>query len=128
MKRRSFLGFMAGATVAGPQAMEQSVRPMLHGVEIGSSPIYPNPVSAASLKDFKRWLAEFMESREEWMRRERLQMGCPPLDADLATNRSMSLATKIRINLERTLERRWLSQKLQLEEDVEMATRREKSL
>ncbi len=125
MKRRNFLGFMAGGAAAGPKILDQTINPTAHGMPVGKLGIYESPAYAAKASDFRKWIAEMVSGREQWLARERLQCGCPPLEPDIAVNRSMSLATKIRINRERVIERNWQARKAQFERDLEEALVRE---
>lgn len=129
MKRRGFLGLMAGAAVTGPSMAKQAVA---SGLEAMALPGIGVEAPIASIGSLSRpvndgyshgdWLKERIAevagiSAEE--RRQRIaEMQVTHLDPDLAVNRSMALWAKVREQKIRNYERahsselRWLKRDL----------------
>lgn len=142
MKRRGFLGFISGAAVAGPGMAKAAVTTGLEGLSIGNvggmmafapeAPYY-NGEGISSSGDFppthprhwvQRQLAEYMSATADELQQQRLRTEVHMLDPDLATNRSYSLAAKMRIQRDRNFERNRAAQKRSIMRDIKDAMKR----
>lgn len=142
MKRRGFLGFIGGAAVAGPSMAKAAVATGVEGLSIGNAagfiggapdaPYYGSVQSAGSGEVppthphhwVQRQLADFMGATSEELQEQRLRTPVHMLDADLAVNRSYSLAAKMRIQRDRDFERNRAAQKRSIMRDIKDAMRR----
>ncbi len=137
MKRRSFLQMVGLAPFAGPKAIEQAVKDTaatqamrMAGVSVlgsrdGAFAMSPAPNeaewAAEKLPDVMAHYAKLLAFGRDKMIakvRRRHGRGTYTLDADLVANRSFSLATKIRAQRERDIERRADEQFKECEIDI----------
>lgn len=118
MKRRGFLGFLGGAAVAGPGMVKNAAAQTmadLHpsGIALSSSAGISNgPMEAVPMNDityqaerFARW--NIARLNPEWLSRKRRERWVDGLDPDIASYRSISLGSKIRMQRNRNFET-WL--------------------
>lgn len=109
MKRRSFLGFLGGAAVAGPQAAKSAAQMTMVDLQIPhlgdgvpSHGLFSS--KAASSYDPKEWARDALNkltgrsAMEAAKRRREYQIYA--LDANVAALRSMTLVNKMRLSKE----------------------------
>lgn len=119
MKRRSFLGFLGGAVASGPSAVtsvaEVSNKLSLDGLATPKPHTPPLSWKFPILSDPKEFakrslLEEFEECLPEHLERKRSEHKVSALDPNIASLRSVSLSSKIRMtrdfDFERSRERR----------------------
>ena len=91
MKRRGFLGFLAGGAVAGPSMAKQAVSATmadmsLSGVAVSGMGMLSGDVPSQAPDDYNNWASRMaklaIRSRSEHQERQR-QMYCNALDPDL---------------------------------------------
>lgn len=134
MKRRGFLGFLAGGAVAGPGMVKAAAEQTLAGLSVdggmsgpeGWAPPMPNYVSGGTISTatlagqlsnvahMQADLARLLGKSEARKRRERASINVHALSPDIAALRSVSLTRKVAMQRELNYaasedhERRWI--------------------
>jgi hypothetical protein len=124
MKRRGFLGFLAGGSVAGPGMVKQAASATLadmslQGLTTGGMGMQVPEIVDDSYNDYPTRIAKLaLRSQAEHRERQRQQY-VGRLDPDLATFRSFALHTKIRVQKRRDYwrgienEKSWLQRRIE---------------
>ena len=110
MKRRRFLGFLAGGAIAGPGMVKSAAAQTMADLNLGAlglsagAGMAPGPVgNVVGGSDWAtRGLAELLGRTALEHAKAKREVWLQGLDADIAALGSVSLATKIRMQRERT--------------------------